>query len=55
MKKHYAMKSLVSDDDDTDYDDDEKSILDEWVGVIDEIEEMFDDSLESISSMLSCE
>lgn len=56
--KHYPIKSLVSVDDDS-TDEDEKNgveaILDEWIGVIDEIEEMFDDSLESISSVLSCE
>ncbi|KAK1745436.1 hypothetical protein QTG54_003360 [Skeletonema marinoi] len=56
--KHYPMKSLVSIDDEESYDGDKtgvESILDEWIGVIDEIEEMFDDSLESISSVCSYE
>ncbi len=57
--KHYPMKSLVSVDDESEDDEDDKTaveaIMDEWIGVIDEIEEMFDDSLESISSVLSCE
>lgn len=56
--KHYPMKSLVSVDDESV--EDEKTgvvetLIDEWIGVMDEIEEMFDDSLESISSVLSCE
>mmetsp|Transcript_17403 Transcript_17403/g.26498 ORF Transcript_17403/g.26498 Transcript_17403/m.26498 type:complete len:85 (-) Transcript_17403:21-275(-) len=56
--KHYPMKSLVSIDDEESFDGDKtgvESILDEWIGVIDEIEEMFDDSLESISSVCSYE
>jgi curved DNA-binding protein CbpA len=53
--KQYAMNSLLSVDEDSEYEDDNKSILDEWVSVIDEIEEMFDESLESVSSMCSWE
>ena len=55
--KHYPMKSLLSvDDEDSDVEDYEKnSIFEEWVGIIDEIEDMCDDSLEGISSIISCE
>ena len=59
--KHYPMKSLVSADeesDDEDYDDDKNggaAILDGWVEVIDDFEETFDETLDSISSICSCE
>jgi hypothetical protein len=51
------MKSLLSDEESVHGDDMTffESLLDEFVAVIDEIEEMYDDSLKSISSFLTCE
>ena len=60
LKQHYPSKrSLVSNDAEENYDEEEdktnvEKVLDGWIEVIDEVGEMFDDSLEGISSILSC-